>query len=98
VKTLIGASSRWIPHSLNFHHRTGEPLQVAFHREFDPAIERAEMIAVAGIEIPVVVPSDLITMKQRAADDPTRRRSKVLRDLADVELLRGDVPDDDEGW
>jgi hypothetical protein len=79
VKTLIGASSRWIPHSLNFHHRTGEPLQVAFHREFDPAIERAEMIAVAGIEIPVVVPSDLITMKQRAADVVIRQARAAAR-------------------
>ena len=86
------------PHSVNFRHRTGEPLQVAFDPEFDPAIERAEMVAVAEIEIPVVVRTDLIVMKQRAADDPTRRRSKALRDLADVELLRGDVPDDDEGW
>lgn len=85
-------------HSVNFRHRTGEPLQIAFDPEFDPAIERAEMVAVAEVEIPVVVRSDLITMKQRAADDPTRRRSKALRDLADVELLRGDIPDDDEGW
>lgn len=37
-------------------------------------------------------------MKQRAAEDPKRRRSKKLRDEADVELLRGDVPDPDEGW
>jgi len=42
--------------------------------------------------------SDLIAMKERAAADPARRRSKALRDRADVELLRGDVPDPDEGW
>ncbi len=33
-----------------------------------------------------------------AASDPARRPSKALRDRADVELLRGDVPDPDEGW
>src|SRR2546422_10161901 len=33
-----------------------------------------------------------------AAADPAQRRSKALRDRADVELLRGDVPDPDEGW
>ena len=85
-------------HSLDFRHRTGEPLQVAFDPGFDPSIQRAEPVAVGEVEIPVVIRSDLIAMKQRAADDPTRRRSKALRDLADVELLRGDVPDDDEGW
>ena len=41
---------------------------------------------------------DLIAMKRRAASDPSRRRSKALRDEADVELLLGDVPDPDEGW
>lgn len=51
-----------------------------------------------GIRIPVVSREDLIAMKERAARDPGRRRSKSLRDLADVELLRGDVPSEDEGW
>jgi len=37
-------------------------------------------------------------MKQRAASDPSPRRSQALRDQADVELLRGDVPGEDEGW
>ncbi|HVM00600.1 MAG TPA: nucleotidyl transferase AbiEii/AbiGii toxin family protein [Egibacteraceae bacterium] len=85
-------------HSVNFRHRTGEPLQVAFDPHFDEVIGRAEPVAVGRTEVPVAVRSDLIAMKQRAAEDPARRRSKALRDLADVELLRGDVPDDDEGW
>jgi hypothetical protein len=45
-----------------------------------------------------VTTEDLVAMKQRAAADPARRRSKALRDEADVALLRGDVPDPDEGW
>jgi hypothetical protein len=40
----------------------------------------------------------LIAMKERAAADPARRPSKALRDRADVALLRGDVPEPDEGW
>jgi hypothetical protein len=40
----------------------------------------------------------LIALKQRAAADPRRRRSKALRDRADIEMLRGDVPGPDEGW
>lgn len=55
-------------------------------------------VSVGAVEVPVAQLSDLIAMKQRAADDPGRRRSKALRDLADIELLRGDVPEDDEGW
>ena len=86
------------PHSINFLHRSGEPLQVAFDPEFDRMIERAEPIELGGVLIPVVSTEDLISMKQRAARDPGRRRSKSLRDLADVELLRGDIPEEDEGW
>ncbi len=86
------------PHSLNFRHRSGEPLQAAFDPEFDRMIELAEHVEIRGVPIPVVRTADLIVMKRRAASDPGRRRSKALRDLADVELLRGDIPDEDEGW
>ncbi len=86
------------PHSLNFRHANGEPVQLAFDRSFDEMIERAEPLEVAGFSLRVVSKQDLISMKERAASDPGRRRSKALRDLADVELLRGDVPDEDEGW
>jgi hypothetical protein len=61
-------------------------------------IERAEEFDVAGTSILVVRKEDLIQMKRRAAADPARRKSKRLRDQADVELLLGDVPDPDEGW
>lgn len=85
-------------HSMNFRHRSGEPLQLVFDPEFDPMIERAEVLDVGGARIGVVTTADLIAMKERAAADPARRRSKALRDQADVALLRGDVPDPDEGW
>ncbi len=65
---------------------------------FDPMIQRAERLRVAGVDVPIVRRDDLIAMKERAAADPARRRSLALRDRADVELLRGDVPDPDEGW
>jgi hypothetical protein len=85
-------------HSLNFRHPSGEPVQLVFDPQFDAMIERAEPIVVGGTTVPVVTKVDLITMKERAAADPARRRSKALRDAADVALLRGDVPDPDEGW
>jgi hypothetical protein len=85
-------------HSLNFRHPSGEPVQLCFDPGFDPMIDRAEPLDVGGVRIPVVTTADLIAMKERAAADPARRRSKALRDQADIALLRGDVPDADEGW
>jgi hypothetical protein len=85
-------------HSLSFRHRSGEPVQIVLDPEFDPMIDRAEPLDVAGVRIRVVTTADLIAMKERAAADPARRRSKALRDQSDVALLRGDVPGPDEGW
>jgi hypothetical protein len=85
-------------HSVNFRHRSGEPVQLAFDVAFDPMLDRAARFDVDGVEVRVVAKDDLIAMKRRAAADPARRRSKALRDQADVELLLGDVPDVDEGW
>lgn len=85
-------------HSSNFRHASGEPVQLAIDPSFDAMIERAETIHVEEDPIRIVQKDDLIQMKRRAAADPTRRRSKALRDQADVALLLGDVPDPDEGW
>jgi hypothetical protein len=85
-------------HSMNFRHVSGEPVQLAIDPGFDLMIERAEPFALGAGSVPLVARTDLITMKERAAADPQRRKSKRLRDQADVELLRGDVPDPDEGW
>lgn len=85
-------------HSINFRHRTGEPVQLVFDPMFDAMIARAESVEMGTLSVPVVTTSDLIAMKERAAADPARRRSKALRDAADTALLRGDVPDPDEGW
>jgi hypothetical protein len=92
--TCIGS----FPHSLNFRHESGEPVQLAFDAEFDAMVDAAETIRVGELELRIVRKTDLIRMKQRAAGDPSRRKSKALRDLADIALLEGDVPSDDEGW
>lgn len=85
-------------HTVNFRHRTGEPVQLMFDPAFDPMIARADTVQVGSKTIRVVTTEDLIAMKERAANDPARRRSKALRDLADAALLRGDIPDPEEGW
>jgi hypothetical protein len=101
MRVMTGAGFQLVgehPHSLNFRHPSGEPVQLALDPAFDAMIERAETFEIGGAAIPVVRKEDLLTMKRRAASDPARRRSKALRDQADVELLLGDVPDPDEGW
>lgn len=85
-------------HSMNFVHASGEPVQLAFDPEFDAMIARAEPLVLGELELNVVTKDDLLAMKRRAAADPGRRRSKALRDQADVALLEGDVPTPDEGW
>ena len=85
-------------HSLNFRHPSGEPVQIVIDPAFDAMIDRAESLELSGVRIRVVTTPDLIAMKERAATDPARRRSKALRDQADIALLRGDVPDPNEGW
>jgi hypothetical protein len=85
-------------HSMNFKHASGEPVQLAFDPGFDPMIERAEVMQLGELSLRVVTKPDLIEMKRRAAADPTRRRSKALRDLADIALLEEGVPDSDDGW
>jgi hypothetical protein len=85
-------------HSLNFVHVSGEPVQLAFDPQFDAMVARAEVVQLGELALSVVTREDLLTMKRRAAADPARRRSKALRDQADIALLEGDVPDADEGW
>lgn len=85
-------------HSLNFVHGGGDPVQLALDPLFDAAIARAATIRVGAGEVRIVGRDDLIALKERAAADPRRRASKALRDRADVEMLRGDVPGPDEGW
>jgi hypothetical protein len=86
------------PHSINFRHDSGEPVQLAFDPLFDPMLARADVISLQDLQLRIVTKADLISMKRRAAADPARRRSKALRDQADVALLEGDVPDPNEGW
>ncbi len=96
IQALVGAGLRptgEFSHSAELRHASGERVRIVFDAGLDPMIQRAERLRVAGVDVPIVRKDDLI-----AAADPARRRSKALRDRADVELLRGDVPDPDEGW
>ena len=86
------------PHSINFEHPSGEPVQLAFDPAFDAMIARAEPIRIGDFDLFVVTRDDLIAMKRRAAADRGQHRSKALRDQADIAFLEGDVPEPNEGW
>ncbi len=86
------------PHSVNFRHASGEPVQLAFDPAFDEMILRAETFVTGGVSVRIVRKDDLIAMKERAAADPSRRESKRHQDRADIARLRGDVGDPNEGW
>src|SRR6185295_13723746 len=65
------------PHSINFKHSSGEPVQLAFDPAFDAMIARAESLQFTHLSLRVVTKADLIAMKRLAAADPKRRRSKA---------------------
>jgi hypothetical protein len=101
IDAMIGAGFRCVgefEHSIKLRHTNSEPVQVAFDPSFDAMIERAETVEVRDRKVAIVRRDDLVVMKRRAAAGPTRRKSKSLRDQADIALLQGDTPDPDEGW
>jgi hypothetical protein len=101
IHALVDAGFRHtgtFAHSINFRHSSEEPVQLVLDPAFDAMVERAEARDYEGTCVRIVRRDDLIAMKERAAADPARRRSKALQDQADLALLRGDVPDPDEGW
>jgi hypothetical protein len=85
-------------HCLNFTHPNGAPVQLASDPIFDAPIERAEITLIGGQQVPVARREDLIALKERSAADPRRRKSSAHQDRADIERLRGDVGDPNEGW
>lgn len=89
---------RRFEHTINLRHENGQVVQLTFDPTFDPAIERAGSFRVGKTAVRLVKREDLIAMKERAAADPSRRKSKALRDRADVELLREEPADPEEGW
>jgi hypothetical protein len=75
-------------HSLNVSE-PGVRLQVQFQLEPEYAefVSRAERRDVLGLTVPVASMRDLLQGKIWAANDPSRRRSKHLKDLSDIARL-----------
>ena len=101
VATFVSAGYRHdgtFEHSMHFTHPNGALVQLASDAIFDQPIERAEFLSIGGSQVPVVLRDDLIALKERSAAHPRRRKSSALQDQADIERLRGDVGDPNEGW
>ena len=101
VATFVASGYRHdgtFEHSVSFTHPNGALVQLASDPIFDQPVERAELLSIGGSQVPVVRRDDLIALKERSAADPRRRKSRALQDRADIERLRGDVGDPNEGW
>ena len=90
------------PHSLNVSS-AGSDLRVQFQTDprYAEFVERASLRVVLGKTLPVANIEDVLRGKVWAAQDPDRRGSKRLKDLADIARLlesfpelRGQVPED----
>ena len=81
------------PHSENWRGPGGTPIQFSDDPGFAEAIRSAEPHALEGREIRVVSLKALLRAKVRAGQDPARRKSKRMQDLADVQALLEQFPD-----
>ena len=81
------------PHSENWRGPGGTPIQFSDDPAFAEAIRSAEPHALEGREIRVVSLKALVRAKLRAGQDPARRKSKRMQDLADIQALLEQFPD-----
>jgi len=76
------------PHSINYRHGSGEPVQLAFDPAFDVMIGRAETIQVGAQSVRIVRKDDLIAMKRAAGRPKDRVELEILGALRE-EIDRG---------
>ena len=90
------------PHSLNLS-MPGSDLRVQIQTDprYAEYVDRAEILPVLGLRLPVARVEDVLQGKIWAAQDPARRASKRQKDLADISRLletdpqlRSRVPDE----
>jgi hypothetical protein len=81
------------PHSVNWRGPGGTPVQFSDDPAFKQAIDRSTVSAIDGTPLRVARPLDLVKAKLRAAQDPSRRRSKRIQDLADAVALVESQPE-----
>lgn len=80
-------------HSENWTASDGTPVQFSDDPALAPAVMAAGEVLLEGVPLRVIRVEDLLHEKLRAGNDPARRRSKRLQDLADVQALLEARPD-----
>jgi hypothetical protein len=81
------------PHSVNWRGPGGTPVQFSDDPAFKEAINRSTVSTIDGTPLRVATPVDLVRAKLRAAQDPGRRRSKRIQDVADAVALVESQPE-----
>jgi hypothetical protein len=79
-------------HSENWMGPGSTPVQFTDDPELREAVLRAVPLALDDVTLHIIAADDLVHAKRREAADPARRRSKRLRDLADVQALLEKAP------
>lgn len=80
-------------HSENWTAADGTPVQFSDDPALTPAVLAAGEVLLEGVALRVIRIEDLLHEKLRAGSDPSRRRSKRLQDLADVQAILEARPD-----
>jgi len=70
----------------------GSPVQFADDPPLVEALRTARPVRQAGVSVRVIGKLEFVQSKLRAAADPGRRRTKALRDLADLETILEESP------
>jgi len=83
---------RRFAHSENWTGPDGAPVQFTDDPAFAAALRRPEKRRLGDVVLHVAPVVELIRAKLRAADDPARRRSKRLMDIADAVALAEQHP------
>jgi hypothetical protein len=71
-------------------------VQLQLGERFAGFVERAQIQEVMGVLMPVASPGDLLRARCDAALEPSRRRSKHFKDLADIARLLDSFPELEE--
>jgi hypothetical protein len=87
------AFGRRFAHSENWTGPDGAPVQFTDDPAFAAAIDHPEERPLAGHVLRLMPVFELVRAKLRSADDPERRRSKRVMDLADALALSEQHPD-----
>ena len=74
-------------HSDNWLGPGDVPVQFTDDPDLAEAVERSTRMALGAVSLPIITSLDLLRSEIRAASDPSRRRSKRLRDQADAVAL-----------